>query len=99
MAASVSKRYTVALGPIKKEFIYVDANDATSLADVPTNLANPFSCNILEVSHTDGTTNDSQTKSTTPLVVFSGASGSDQKKLDASAMANNKFYEIEVTGF
>ena len=99
MASSVSRRYTVALGPIKKEFIYVDANDDTALNDVITLLANPFGIAIREISNTDLTTNDSMTKTTTPLAVFSTAAPPGQKQIDVSAMANDKFYEGEVTGF
>jgi hypothetical protein len=99
MAASVTKRYMVSLGSIKTELIFIDANDATALTSICTSMHRPLDCNIFEISHTDGTTNDSMTKSTTPLAVFQGFAINTMRLINVSAMANNKHYLLEVTGF
>ena len=104
MAASVHSRFTVALGPIPKAYIYIDAHAATSLADVPTILAGPFAVNAQEVSFVvDGTSNDTMTKTAANdgLGVLAAFSGTDitKKLIDVTQMSNNKFYQLEVTGF
>jgi hypothetical protein len=98
MASTATKQYVTVHGPLKIEWIFIDANDATSLANVETALQNGFACAISEISHTDGTTNDSMTMAVTPLAVFSGASGVTQKQIDVSAMLATKHYLLIVYG-
>ena len=100
MASVEVFRFKNVLGPLSIEHIFIDAADDTDLADVLTFLQNPFAVTIFEVSYvTFESANDSQTKTTSPLAVFSAASGVNQKKIDVSAMANNKFYQVLVMGF
>jgi hypothetical protein len=100
MAASEVYRYKNVLGHLAIEYIYVDADTDTSLADVLTFLQNPFGVHIMEVSYiTFESANDSQTKASTPLAVFSAASGVNQKKIDLTDLTATKFYKLTVMGF
>lgn len=99
MAASVTQRHTVVLGPIKMEYILVDANDATELANVETRLANPFACDVFEISHTDGTTNDTQLKNADPLAAFSGAAPPTSKLIDLTSLTIDAHFVVWVMGF